>query len=510
MTFFSFLFKKKFPNALARDQIAASPFTLWKLFTYLLAIALVVLIYIIIIRVNDKFLVTIPARGGTLTEGIIGAPHTIDPLGAVTDTDVAFTHLVYAGLMKEEGDGSVVPELAKDYAISPDGRTYTFTLKDKLMFSDKTPLTSADVAATIAALQDPVANPRTGSYWQNVAISTPNDSTVIATLQTPDDGFLTRMSIGIMKASLLQKGETPQQSADTAANKIDLSPIGAGPFVLDNVSYDETGTPKLIHFVRNKHYVLGSPLLSALDVVVYANQDALLRAVANDDINVTFALAPETLTPKDQPTDATFTAIPTNNTIGLWQLSSSELSSESLRATLNRFIDKSGMIATIENGYGISLTDTTSVPLSLEDAQNALSKSGYAVKNGVLTRSGTPVTLSIATSNDPKLLATAHAITESLAALGTMTQVLAFDHGTLADDVAQQKLPLVLSDGTLSLPSAYTLALPLYISAAVVASDDSAHAVTPKELISPVLRYADVTAWHVKVDRVWPFLVRNR
>lgn len=516
MNFFSFLFKRRFPNADSRASIAAAPITVWKLLAIALAAALIIVVYLLIIKANDRLLVTVPASGGSLTEGIIGAPRAIGPLAAVTNTDTALTDLAYAGLMKENGDGSVIPELAKNYSVSPDSRTYTFTLRDKLLFSDGTPLTSADVAATIEAMQDPVADPRSAAYWQTVSVSAPDPTTVIATIPAPDTAFLQHMTVGVMKASELKREEPAAANTAPAPIPAGFTSVGAGAFKLESVTNDATGTPKKLHFVRNRHYALGAPLLASLDIVVYANQDALLAALSHGDIDVTFALEPQTLAPDKLPGNATFTAIPGTDTVGLWQLPTSELASESLRATLNRFIDKSSIIATIENGYGIPLTPADAAgsanagSLSLEDAQHALGQSGYAVANGVLSRGGKPVTLSIATLNDPHLLSIAHAVGESFAALGTITQVLSFDQGTLRDDLAQSKLPIVLSDGSVPLPDAYTEAIPLYTEAVVLATGPHAHGIADSTLVSPVLRYANVARWHTNTDRVWKFLAKHK
>ena len=54
---------------------------------------------------------------------------------------------IHAGLTRiDEEDGDVVvPELAESWVVRDDGRTYEFTLRDGLRFSDGSPLTAADV-----------------------------------------------------------------------------------------------------------------------------------------------------------------------------------------------------------------------------------------------------------------------------------------------------------------------------------------------------------------------------
>src|SRR3989344_8159800 len=52
--------------------------------------------------INKYFLVSVPAHGGTLTEGIVGLPRSINPVLAFTDVDRDLSNLIYAGLMKYE------------------------------------------------------------------------------------------------------------------------------------------------------------------------------------------------------------------------------------------------------------------------------------------------------------------------------------------------------------------------------------------------------------------------
>ena len=49
----------------------------------------------------------------------------------------------------------IEPWLAERWTVSSDGRTYTFTLRDGVKFSDGEPFTSADVTFSFAAIYDP-------------------------------------------------------------------------------------------------------------------------------------------------------------------------------------------------------------------------------------------------------------------------------------------------------------------------------------------------------------------
>lgn len=60
-----------------------------------------------------------------------------------TQNEYVLTHL-YSGMFRKDEQGNVQKELCKDYTVSDDGLTYTFTLIDDAMWSDGTPLTAHD------------------------------------------------------------------------------------------------------------------------------------------------------------------------------------------------------------------------------------------------------------------------------------------------------------------------------------------------------------------------------
>src|SRR6266705_2184452 len=88
----------------------------------------------------EKQVLHIPEEGGdfdsldpALTSGGLGDPYNI----------------IFNGLVTIRDDGSIIDQLAASHSVSPDGLTYTFTLRPNLKFSDGTPLTTSDVAYSI-------------------------------------------------------------------------------------------------------------------------------------------------------------------------------------------------------------------------------------------------------------------------------------------------------------------------------------------------------------------------
>jgi peptide/nickel transport system substrate-binding protein len=71
---------------------------------------------------------------------------TIDPMGNLATTGLHTVRNCYEGLVKYEGStASIVPSLATDWEISPDGLQYTFTLREDVKFHDGTPFNATAV-----------------------------------------------------------------------------------------------------------------------------------------------------------------------------------------------------------------------------------------------------------------------------------------------------------------------------------------------------------------------------
>jgi peptide/nickel transport system substrate-binding protein len=85
-----------------------------------------------------------------LAVGLVAEPASLD----FTTTDGAaipqvLLGNVYNGLVRQDDMGKIVPDLAKSWTISPDRKTYTFTLVDNAKFANDAPFTAADAVFSI-------------------------------------------------------------------------------------------------------------------------------------------------------------------------------------------------------------------------------------------------------------------------------------------------------------------------------------------------------------------------
>ena len=84
------------------------------------------------------------AKGKVLKVNDQTEPGTLHPGKAETTNETWILNHVFEGLMKKDTKGNNVPGMAKDYKISTDGLTYTFTLRDDIKWSNGDPVIAKD------------------------------------------------------------------------------------------------------------------------------------------------------------------------------------------------------------------------------------------------------------------------------------------------------------------------------------------------------------------------------
>ena len=128
--------------------------------------------------------------GGTLSLVSASDPSTFNPRGANDGhTAAMLPGAVYAPLVRYDRESfKVEPLLARTWDRTEDGRTWTFQLREGLMWSDGSPLTAADVVFTFQAAMDPaVGSPDRDLLMDNTGdlpdVTAKSDRTVVFSLK---------------------------------------------------------------------------------------------------------------------------------------------------------------------------------------------------------------------------------------------------------------------------------------------------------------------------------------
>ncbi|MFJ2031710.1 ABC transporter substrate-binding protein [Streptosporangium sp. NPDC087985] len=132
----------------------------------------------------------------TIEVGSLYEPQNLDnTAGGGQGVTEAFNGNVYEGLFRLTDDGKVENLLAEDYKVSPDGLTYTFTLRSGVTFHSGKPLTSADVKYSLEkVLAKDSQSARKSSFTGIKSIETPDDGTVTVKLSDKSISFVYNLS----------------------------------------------------------------------------------------------------------------------------------------------------------------------------------------------------------------------------------------------------------------------------------------------------------------------------
>ena len=191
---------------------------------------------------------------------------TLDPAIGYDWQNWSMIKALFNGLMDyEAGTYNLEPDLAKSFTISPDGKIYTFKLREDVKFHNGRKLTAEDIKFSIErAINPKTQSPGQGFFWsikgfdEMVAGKTTQLSgmtvidpyTLKIELSRPDATFLHVMAINFAFA-------VPKEEVEKYGQDFGKHPVGTGAFKMKewklgqrvvyerNSDYYKTGLPRL-------------------------------------------------------------------------------------------------------------------------------------------------------------------------------------------------------------------------------------------------------------------------
>jgi nickel transport system substrate-binding protein len=217
-------------------------------------------------------------------------PVNVGPLNPhlYTPNQMFAQSMVYEPLVKFQADGSVIPWLAKGWTHTADGKTWVFTLRDGVTFSNGEPFNAQAAAENFRAVLDN----RQRHAWLELArqitdVKALSDSELQITLKSAYYPFLQELALPrpfrFIAPSQFKNNET--------MNGIN-APIGTGPWVLKESRLNQVDV-----LVRNDRYWGKKPAIRQITVKVIP--DPTTRAVAFETGDIDLLYGNEGLLPLD-------------------------------------------------------------------------------------------------------------------------------------------------------------------------------------------------------------------
>jgi peptide/nickel transport system substrate-binding protein len=179
-------------------------------------------------------------------------------------------------------DMSPAPGLATKWTTSPDGKTWTFTVRTGVKFSDGVPLTAADVAYTFnRVLHGSVEQSNWLSYLNGVTkVTAPNATTVVLKLKQPV-ATLPLLPIPIVPEHVWKNVSEKEIKTYKAEPTKGQPVVGSGPFRL----VQGTADGSTFKFEANPDYWGGTPHIDEIDFQFYKNDDSAVQALIKGEID---------------------------------------------------------------------------------------------------------------------------------------------------------------------------------------------------------------------------------
>jgi peptide/nickel transport system substrate-binding protein len=306
---------------------------------------------------------------------------TLDPALQVTNDDAYGISAVMNKLIDLNGtDLSPIPELAKSWTTSADGKTWTFKLQEGVKFSDGSDFTADDAVFSIARILDPAIG---SSAAATLSFLKPEKVKAIdpLTLEITTEGIVADLPIflGIKHMYIAKKGQSNED--------LKLHPIGTGPFTVESFTPSDTNRV----FKKNPNYwKQGLPKADCLEVSVMTEEvtrTATLQAGEADLLLATGTASVPVL--KADPNIEVMVAPPGSYYTIAMQVDAKPFDDVRVRQALKMVIDRGVMAGTVMQGFAIPGNDTPIPPVwpvafrpdvkarDIEGAKKLLAEAGY-------------------------------------------------------------------------------------------------------------------------------------
>ncbi|WP_308588798.1 ABC transporter substrate-binding protein [uncultured Oscillibacter sp.] len=153
---------------------------------------------------------------------------TLDPITCPDGMQQTVSSLLYEGLFRLNESLEPEPWLCESYAYDAAGSVYTLTLRAGVTFSDGSPLTAADVKASLDRAR---SSDRYRRRLAQVSAVSAAGGTVTVTLSGPNTGFAALLDIPIVKSG------TEQAAVPTGTGPYLFSAAGGDAYLVSNQSW---------------------------------------------------------------------------------------------------------------------------------------------------------------------------------------------------------------------------------------------------------------------------------
>ena len=330
------------------------------------------------------FVVAMTFSAGDVVVAMNGDAATLYPADMTDNYSEEICRHIYEGLVEFDQDMNVVPALAKDWDISPDGMKYFFYLEEGVTFHDGTPFTAEAVKLHFDRLLAGGLR-RSSLYVPFIdSVQIIDEYTVMFRMKNPFGPLLNHLAHG---AGLIVSPEV-LKNYDKA--EISNHPMGTGPYV-----FVEWAKGDHVKVVANKDYRKGTPGLDSINFKIVPEANTRVLMLESGDSQVSNMIEPIDVSrlQADPKVDVVIVPSLTVRYVG-FNMTKPPFDNKLVRQAANYAIDKKAISQALFRGYAQPAKsviapnvngyfETEGYPYNPTKAKELLKEAGYP--NGVDT-----------------------------------------------------------------------------------------------------------------------------
>ncbi len=282
------------------------------------------------------------ARGDTtrLVAALQNDALTLDPSRDQSTIGLTVFNNVFEGLTGINKEGGLEPRLATAWTVSPDARTWTFTLRKGATFHDGTPVTPADAAWSYQKILDDPTSPLRLYLTLVSKVETVGEDQVRFTLSAPFAPFDRQVSlISIMPRAAYERA---------GAQEFGRHPVGSGPYQVANWVKDDR-----LELQAFAQYWGGAPAIANVVLRPIPSEASRSAALLSGELDVVPGLPPALVQRLSAAPNTRIESIPTNRVLYLaYNLKTPPLDRLEVRQAIDMAIDRDAITGKLLRGMG--------------------------------------------------------------------------------------------------------------------------------------------------------------
>lgn len=373
-----------------------------------------------------------PKSGGTLTIGTSTDVLTLDMANYRSGQDWLVGSLIFDPLLTWGSDGQPHPALAESWK-KVDDRTYQFTLRKGVKFTDGTPFTAAAVKRQFERAAQ--GNFGKSYYFMIDAIVADNDTTATFKLKSPYAAFINNLSI--------QSGGVLSPTAvDKYGDSVGRNPVGTGPFKLSEwVAGDR------ITLERNPDYWGPKPKLDKIVIKYIGDESTRMAALEAGELDVIQNAPPQRAVDLRASGKLQLVAGPYAQTLFLgFTHSNPILAKREVRQAIAGIVDRAALVQGVTEG--VTRVASGFVPPEVVKLDSSPLTGDVARAKQLLTQAGYPngftIELWVPTGRYIRDKEIAQALQQPLKSIGVDAQIKALDYAAFSAGLGRHEAGLFI------------------------------------------------------------------